>query len=283
MALIATAGAVGLGTILYTGRSKTDASVRSFVRLSTRVRPTRALMCVLCFVFFSFLQGSDSSMYPTIVRDRMFATYGYFASGIAITAASAVACAQSPRLVGFAAQRPIAFVIGGAVVTIGSMLGMYMTKNKTVKQGLWLTFVTAQGATMLPVVFMGGAVVAQAAAATGIMVGSLSAVAAVAPSDSFLWMRGGLTIGMGLLVAASFGSMFFPGSSLLQNATLYGGLGLFGAMQLYDTQKIAHRARTETTREFEPITESVGIYLNTVNIFLRFVQIFSNSNNNRRK
>jgi len=56
-------------------------------------------------------------------------------------------------------------------------------------------------------------------------------------------MGGGLTIGLTCLVGASFASMFFPGSSLLQNITIYGGLGLFGAMQLYDTQKVAQKAR----------------------------------------
>lgn len=64
---------------------------------------------------------------------------------------------------------------------------------------------------------------------------------------------------------------------------LYGGLGLFGAMQLYDTQKVAEKARTQTNAQFDPIADSLGLYMNTINIFVRFVQIFAGSNNNRRK
>ena len=52
------------------------------------------------------------------------------------------------------------------------------------------------------------------------MVGGISAVAAVSPSDSFLWMGGGLTIGLGVVVGASLGRMFFPASNLLMNVSL---------------------------------------------------------------
>jgi FtsH-binding integral membrane protein len=137
---------------------------------------------------------------------------------------------------------------------------------------------------MVPIAFLGGPIVLQAAAATGLMIGSLSAVAAVSPSDSFLWMGGGLSIGLTCLVGASFASMFFPGSSILQNVALYGGLGLFGAMTLYDTQKVVQKAKLQTDENFDPIGDSLGLFLNTVNVFVRMVQIFSNqSNNNRRR
>jgi len=171
------------------------------------------------------------------------------------------------------------------VIGIGSMMGIYASKNQNVKRGFWLAFVTAQGATMVPIAFLGGPIVLQAAAATGLMIGSLSAVAAVAPSDSFLWMGGGLSIGLTCLVGASFASMFFPGSSILQNVTLYGGLGLFGAMTLYDTQKVVQKAKLQTDENFDPIGDSLGLFLNTINVFVRMVQIFSNSsnNNNRRR
>lgn len=64
---------------------------------------------------------------------------------------------------------------------------------------------------------------------------------------------------------------------------LYGGLALFGAMQLYDTQKVAEKARTQTAAQFDPIADSLGLYMNTINIFVRFVQIFANSSNNNRR
>jgi len=225
----------------------------------------------------------DASTYPLAVRERLMRTYGYFAGGIALTAAAATVFARNEAVVSFAASRPMAFLIGGAVVGIGSLIGIHMAKNKTLKRSLWVTFMTAQGATMVPIALLGGPIVLQAAAATGLMVGSLSAVAAAAPSDSFLFMGGGLSIGLACLVGASFASIVFPGSSLLQNVTLYGGMGLFGAYTLYDTQKAVQKARLHTEEQFDPMVDSLGLYMNTVNIFIRFVQIFANNQNNRRK
>merc|ERR1719327_23084 len=84
------------------------------------------------------------------------------------------------------------------------------------------------GFALCPMVAVGGAILQQAALITGIIVGSLSLVAAAAPDDAFLSWGPYLGVGLGVIVAASFGSMFFPGSALLHNVCLYGGLGLFG-------------------------------------------------------
>jgi FtsH-binding integral membrane protein len=135
---------------------------------------------------------------------------------------------------------------------------------------------------MLPIAVIGGPIVAQAATATGLMVGGISAVAAVAPNDSFLWMRGGLTIGLMTVVGASLGQMFFPASTLLMNVSLYGGLALFGGFQLYDTQQIAKRARElPPTVRYDGLGESIRLYQNTLNIFIRFVQIFAQQQNSQ--
>jgi FtsH-binding integral membrane protein len=180
------------------------------------------------------------------------------------------------------------FLIGSAIVSIGGMLGasgLDQQSASLAKHACFAAFVGGQGAAMLPIVFLAGPVVAQAASATALMVGSLSAVAAVAPSDSFLWMGGGLTIGLGVVVASSLGRIFFPASSLLLNISLYGGLSLFGGMTLYDTQRIAKHARELPATRFDPMRESISLYLNTINIFIRMVQIFGGGggNNNRRR
>lgn len=88
-------------------------------------------------------------------------------------------------------------------------------------------------------------------------------------------MGGVLAIGLGGLLGVSILSMFNPMSPALYNIWLYGGLGLFSLFVLYDTQMILERAKTQ--REFDPITNSIGIYLDAINIFVRFAMIFGNA------
>lgn len=50
---------------------------------------------------------------------------------------------------------------------------------------------------------------------------------------------------------------------------------------LYDTQKIVHKA--ENDNEFDPINESLEIYLDAINIFIRIVSILAHESNNKTK
>lgn len=60
---------------------------------------------------------------------------------------------------------------------------------------------------------------------------------------------------------------------MLYNFWLYGGLALFGAYVLYDTNVLMNRARNSPA--FDPINESFSIYLDAINIFVRLVLIMS--------
>merc|ERR1712048_206253 len=134
------------------------------------------------------------------------------------------------------------------------------------------------GFSLCPMVAMGGALLQQAAMITGVIVGSLSAVAACAPDGQFLSWGPYLGCGLGVMVAASIGSMFFPGSAMLHNVVLYGGLGLFGMYTCYDTQKIKYHA--ELDEHYDHIARGMGLYMDTINIFVRVAQILAM---NRRK
>ena len=65
-------------------------------------------------------------------------------------------------------------------------------------------------------------------------------------------------IGLGLV------NMFWP-SPLMTSFLLYGGLLLFGGFVLYDTQKILHNAQMKF--RFDPMGESIGMYLDAIIIF----------------
>lgn len=263
LSLLVGAAVVAFGTILYGGVSTTaDESVAERSVREERVG------------------------YSTLTRERLFATFGYFASAIGMTAVSAVALSRSVPVVRAALRSPTMFGIGTFVASVAGMMGaMTIAPEKPMlKHASWLLFTTASGAMLLPLAVVGGPIVAQAATATGLMVGGISAVAAVAPSDSFLWMRGGLTIGLMTVVGASVGQMFFPASSLLMNVSLYGGLALFGGFQLYDTQRIVKAAQQlPATARFDAMSHSISIYQNTLNIFIRMVQIFAQQGQSKRR
>jgi FtsH-binding integral membrane protein len=67
---------------------------------------------------------------------------------------------------------------------------------------------------------------------------------------------------------------------------LYGGLILFGGFMLYDTQKIIYRAERHPVYgagKFDPINSSLGIYADTLNIFIRIAQILAMQGGGKRK
>ena len=115
------------------------------------------------------------------------------------------------------------------------------------------------------------------------MVGGLSTVAVCAPSDQFLYMGGPLAMGLGVVFCASIGSAFLPPTTAmgagLYSVAMYGGLILFGAFLLYDTQKIIHKAERHPNyygaAPFDPVNASMSIYMDTINIFVRIAQLLA--------
>ena len=115
------------------------------------------------------------------------------------------------------------------------------------------------------------------------MVGGLSAVAVTAPSEKFLSWAGPLSMGFGVVLVATLGSAFLPPNTVagagLASVAIYGGLLLFGAMLLYDTQaaiKTAEALPPQLT--FDPINAQVRIYMDILNIFIRIASIMGGGN-----
>lgn len=77
---------------------------------------------------------------------------------------------------------------------------------------------------------------------------------------------------LGGMLGVSLLSIVYPNSAALYNIYLYGGLAMFSAFVLYDTQKIMYRAKTDIA--YDPINQSMHVYLDAINLFVRFVQIF---------
>ncbi|XP_014681558.1 PREDICTED: growth hormone-inducible transmembrane protein-like [Priapulus caudatus] len=157
------------------------------------------------------------------------------------------------------------------------------------KQLAWAAHAGIMGAVVAPLTLLGGPLLIRAAWYTAGIIGGLSTVAVCAPSEKFLNMAGPLSIGLGAVVMASLGSMFLPPTTALgaglYSLSVYGGLVLFSGFLLYDTQKIVRVAETHpmyaVARRYDPVNMSIGIYLDTLNIFIRIAMILGGGN--RRK
>lgn len=250
----------------------------------------------MCFYGLGLGSGTNtlehSMLWPQYVKQRIQDTYLYFGGSIFITGASALAVFRSPRV--------LQMISGGGwmtmIATFAVMIGSGMVAQSIpyspgfgAKQIAWGVHSAIMGAVIAPLCFVGGPIIVRAAWYTAGVVGGLSTVAICAPSEKFLNMGGPLAIGLGVVFASSVGSMFLsPATALgagLYSISLYGGLLLFSGFLLYDTQKIIKRAENHPPFgmvPFDPVNNSISIYLDTLNIFIRIVTLLSGGGNRRK-
>ncbi|KAJ3607453.1 hypothetical protein NHX12_024504 [Muraenolepis orangiensis] len=231
-------------------------------------------------------------IWPQYVKDRIHSTYMYFAGSVGFTALSAVAVSRTPALMSLM-MRGSWLAMG---VTFAAMIGSGMLvrsisyeHSPMPKHLAWMLHAGVMGAIIAPMTLLGGPLMMRAAWYTAGIVGGLSTVAMCAPSEKFLNMGGPLAVGFGVVFASSIGSMFLPPTSMfgagLYSVAIYGGLVLFSLFLLYDTQKVIKRAETHPmygVQKYDPVNASMGIYMDTMNIFIRLVMILSGGSSRRK-
>ncbi|BES88983.1 UPF0005 [Nesidiocoris tenuis] len=236
----------------------------------------------------------NSVVWPEYVKQRVRDTYMYFGASLGVTAASAAAAFRSPVIMNLVMKNGFMAIAATMAALIGTGALCRSIKYEPgfgVKQLSWLLHSATMGAVIAPMCFMGGPILVRAAWYTAGVVGGLSAVACCAPSDKFLYMAGPLAMGMGVVIVSSIGSAFLPPTAGLLGASLYsvslyGGLLLMSGMVLYDTQRIVRVAETHydtVERPYDPINMSIGIYLDTINIFVRIATILAGGGGNRKR
>lgn len=224
-------------------------------------------------------------MWSAEVRKRIRDTYMYFGGSVGITALSALAVSRNPRLMSIMMKNSWMAIGATFVTVIGAGMVCRAIPYKEgfgSKQLAWMAYSGIFGAVLAPMALMGGPLLIRAAWYTAGVVGGLSTVAMCAPSEKFLNMGGPLAVGLGLVFASSIGGMFLPPTTALgaglYSVSVYGGLVLFGMFLLYDTQKIIKMAEnypTYAVQPYDPINGCIGIYLDTINIFIRIAMILS--------
>jgi FtsH-binding integral membrane protein len=157
------------------------------------------------------------------------------------------------------------------------------------KYALWGAFNVTQAALLAPMLFFSPAILARAGLYTVAMMGSLSAVAATAKTDQYLYIGGPLLAGVAIVAVSGFAPLVLPATAtralaFTENIWLYGGLAVFGGFTLYDVQKVLHHARLAERGmvKRDPVSESISLELDFINIFVRMVQILAMQQGRRK-
>jgi FtsH-binding integral membrane protein len=211
-------------------------------------------------------QKGETFMSP-LVQKRVSQTLSYFGFGLGLTGLVAYGLRNSAAAMNLHWGVCLAGMLGFQIATRSCD---YNTQYPA-KMACYLGFLGMVGVTIMPLCVMaGGSLVIDAALATGVAMSTLAGVAYMAPSEQFLQWGGALGMACGGMFAVSLMCMF-SNSAALWNVWLYGGLLLNGVLVMYQTQKIIHNAKT--LQRFDPIDNSLGIYIEAINIFQRILMI----------
>lgn len=173
----------------------------------------------------------------------------------------------------FAYMNPWVLLIGSIGLMIGTMSVNYHT-NPVLKHVLYAGFMGTMALSLVPLINMYAMpVIFDALFATSFTMAGLGLVAYNAPSESFLKYQGMLGMALAGMIGINLINIFFPSRALF-NIWLYGGVLLFSAFTLFDVQKIIYHAKTE--RVYDPINQSLRIYLDFINLFQHILIILGN-------
>lgn len=233
-----------------------------------------------------------SVLWPQFVKDRIHSTYTFLGASVGISGIAAYATFNSPTAMRLLSSGSLLSSLGLLAALIASSMVVQSIPYEPgfgVKQLAWVGHCSLIGMILAPLSMFGGPAIIRAATYTAGIVGGLSAIAVCAPSERFLVSTGAVSMGLGVVVASSIGSLFLPPTSKiglgLYGIALYGGLIVFSGLLLYDTQKTIKRAELHpaySMAPYDPINNSLHIYMDIVNIFIRMLQIFGGGGQRRK-
>ncbi|SNX87087.1 related to growth hormone inducible transmembrane protein [Melanopsichium pennsylvanicum] len=236
-----------------------------------------------------FNRETRDSLHP-LEAQYLHSTFMYLAGGLTLTGAAAVGLHRFGVSQRVMMANPWLVLGVGLVASIGGMIGATsLPPGHPMKVPSWLLFNASQAAVLSPLLFLNPAVLSRAALYTAGLVGSLCYVGATAKEDKFLWMGGPLLAGVTIVALSSLAPMILPRTAFRTLAatealSLYGGLAVFGAFVLYDTQRILKHAQAVRAgyTQGDPLAESISLELDFINIFVRMVQILGMQQNRRK-
>lgn len=228
---------------------------------------------------------SNARVPESVSLQRTKDTLTYFASGLCLTSFMTLAIIRSERMMSFMLttySRPWLYLMLTIPTFLFTIYGMHKAptpENRVFKHACWGAFNGVMSFTIAPLVYSAGlALAGEALLITGGAVGGLGYISYISKNDAFLGLNGVLAAGSGVMMACALAS-FFTQSAAINNIWLYGGLALFLAYVLYDVNQI--KIKAERQAQFDPMGESIHIYLDTVNIFIRVLDILNGKRNKK--
>lgn len=219
------------------------------------------------------LISSQVSMKSEIVNQRTRDTLVYFCGGLGLTSVSAFALSKFPKMLQLSSAGMSALITLPVMFLLIHKIRTTPISDST-KPLYFVAFNTMIAFSLCPLAaYAPVSVLRDAALLTGGTFAGLGAVAVTSKDDAFLGLSGILGAGLGGLCAISIANIFMQ-STMIHNIWLYGGLGLFLAFTLYDIKEIQIKAKKE--QRFDPMWNSLSIYLDFINIFVRLVSILGN-------
>jgi FtsH-binding integral membrane protein len=241
------------------------------------------------------------------VHDYLYKTFSYVAAGASLTAVSAIAAFRSGIAYRMIGMGPL----GSIGLFAGTIATMYITQavspsNTVLKHSMFAAFNGLMGLSLCTLgLFAPTAILVKAGLYTLGIIGGLTFIAMNAQEERFLLWGGALSGALLVLIIGSFARILLPAhfvrtGNFLDNLFLYGGLAVFFGLMLYDTQRVMRNARQfEEVKRLaaseqagyrqlaqiprpDYISESISIYLNVVNIFIRMVMILARNQQKRR-
>eukprot|EP01095_Lingulamoeba_sp_RSL-Kostka_P007044 TRINITY_DN221_c4_g1_i1.p1 TRINITY_DN221_c4_g1~~TRINITY_DN221_c4_g1_i1.p1 ORF type:complete len:325 (-),score=67.92 TRINITY_DN221_c4_g1_i1:253-1227(-) len=207
---------------------------------------------------------------------RVYKTMGYLTGGLGITILSGYLTSKLDIMKEMKTN-PNKFRYFVLLTGIASFMSLFSTlstpkKYKLIKILSWLIFNISQGSSLSTLSLIPDLPIKSLIVNTGVIVSSLSAVSIAAPNRFFLGYGGILNTGLSLLLIGNL----FDDLNLInfKNMNLFGGLMIFAGYILYDTSIIFHNAEVLPEEHYDPINESLSLYLDSLNIFIRLVQLW---------
>ncbi|XP_041374023.1 bax inhibitor 1-like [Gigantopelta aegis] len=175
-----------------------------------------------------------------------------------------------------------------ALGSVGLMMWLMFTKHSKETQlkrlAIFSGFTFLSGLSLGPLLDMAiqiePSIIPSALMGTSVIFISFSLASIYSSNDrTFLYMGGVLLSALSWMVLLTFANIFF-GSQMIYDITLYGGLILFCAFILFDTQLIIEK-RLHGDDDY--IWHSVDLFLDFIQVFRRLVIILSNKESKKNK
>jgi FtsH-binding integral membrane protein len=241
---------------------------------------------------------------PKYVQNYLYKTYEKVVLGLGITAGAAVLAFKSGLAHRIARANPLLYSLGtlAGIMGAGMWVRSVSPRDTVHKHIAFAAFNSVIGLSICFLGFLNPSILFRAGLYTAGMVSALSYVAMTAKQDKYLYMGGPLLAGLAVVTLSGFASLLLPATmtrtlAVTEALWLYGGLALFGAFLLYDTQVVMKHARVRHEKEKQIkalrasgqdvrmappdyINECIGIYMDIIQIFIRLVYILAG---NKRK